>query len=165
MCYIILRRENGATRRHATWINPLYLFCCSPFLEHLISLSLGSSLFHPFNTCASHNLSLLRLCLQISGSGFFACIGLAVLSSVNSCMLIQHVCCIICTQQLIQQNGTTRRHDSRMYPLYLFSRLSAFLGSMFMLEGSKPVVINIVQLCYAIEGTYTIYMYLCLAQS
>ena len=48
----------------------------SLFPEHLISLPLGCSWFHPFIIYTSHNLSVLRLRVRINDSSLFAWISL-----------------------------------------------------------------------------------------
>ena len=65
---------------HVTYVEGFQLFCVNPdgchvwgrkfslFPEHLISLPLGSSWFHPFIIYTLHNLSVYGLCLRINDS-------------------------------------------------------------------------------------------------
>ena len=53
---------------------------CSLFPEHLISLPLGSSWFHPFIIYTLQNFSVLGLCLRINDSGLLAWISRTALS-------------------------------------------------------------------------------------
>ena len=53
---------------------------CSLFPEHMISLPLGSSYFHPFTIYAMQKCSVYGLCLQINDSSLFVWISLIVLS-------------------------------------------------------------------------------------